>query len=248
MLAPFALSVLLLVAPQLGLEQIRRALEVAVGPAAERKAFLEKYLVRFPASEAEHVAAIELLSPFREVIERAAAQIRLGNSYTEYQAMQEAQQSGPALRILVRVALPPNRLPLHTALPLGSDFRIVLSYQPRKTASARVITERAFTVTQTCQGIPCFLQDPAVDGALLQTSLPLVEESQAPSALGGTEAEAAQGAGQRQHPGWRLLPRLLPASAAALVLAVDPEGPLTVTVAAPSGQSRSARFDLAKLR
>ncbi len=204
-LRAFVLPVLVLAIARPGVEEIRSALSLAGASESERKAFTQEYEVRFPSSQAEHVAVIEVFTPFRQVVERAVTQYRLGKSYTETEAEQDLRDSTPSLRILVRVVLPPNRIPIHSALPFGSDFKLILSYRRKGNPAHSVIAQTPFRFAQTCRGIVCPQPSQfAVDGALLETSIPLNN--------------------------------------------LDLEGPLKVTVVAPSGESRTARFHLDKLR
>ncbi len=175
------LFALLLVIPELGLEQIRQAIALGSAPDAERTVVLEKYMVRFPAAAGEHAAAVQVFTPFRDVMERAVEHRLLGNTYGETEALNDAAQHSPALRIVVRVVLPPNRVPMNPLVPLGRDFRVLVAYRPEGLGRARAVAEPAFTVTETCRGVPCYQHDASTDGALLEVSVPLSQGTASPA-------------------------------------------------------------------
>jgi hypothetical protein len=208
--------------PTLTAEDARSAIAIATGFEAQRRAFLAQYRVDFPREGNEQAASVEIYTPFRETVERAMRARRLGMSYDDRTALREAQRTPPGVRVVARLVLPLNRIHINNALPFGRSYRMMASYQMDGMPTATVVTEPGHRVVQTCRGIVCiWAGSMTVDGAILETMLPF-----APAAVAATP----------------------PGTEAAVAGYMDPAGPLTITIAEPTGKSRSAEFDLGNLR
>ncbi len=177
MLPEVALLVLLAVSPvlaDLSDQTIRDALAIAAAPEARRKAFLRGYGVRaYDPGQGEQVTGVELFTPFREVVERAIREIQLNHSYLERRALEESRTRPPALRLLVRIRLPINAVPLESGVPFGSAYRVFVSYHAEGSGRQAVVVAPPVTLTQLCDfDLPCLLGQ-TIGGALLEASLPL---------------------------------------------------------------------------
>ena len=212
------LLALFAVLPALQMADIRAALDLAKAPESEGRAFADGYTVRFPAAGGEQMT-VELYTPFREVVERALLQRRLGNFYGELHASREFRDAAMGLRVVVRLKALTHVGFLSTGY--GNAHSVSVQYQPDGASAARgalVTVIPPPSLTQLCGGIACVAgMDAAVDGAKIELFLPL-----------------AGGAG-------------LPETALALP-AIDPLGLFVVLVRDPQGRTRAARFALSDLR
>jgi len=170
MLQVAVLSVLL-AQPAFDVASIRDAIRLARAPAAERQAALAPYVARFPLHGGEDVAAIEVFTPFRDVVERGVREIAMNNNYSESRAEQEWRQSPAAVRVQIHVALPYGTVPLDNTVSFGESYAVTLLYRTR---SGRQVTVRPRPrVSTTCLGMPCYMPDLNLTGAVLETFVPL---------------------------------------------------------------------------
>ncbi len=166
-----ALLVVLLAQPAIDPQFIRDAIRLARAPVAERQTALAPYVARFPLYGGEDVAAIEAFTPFRDVVERGVREIALNNNYSESRAEQELRRSPAAVRIQVHVALPYGAVPLDNTVSFGESYVVTLLY---RTASGRQVTANPRPrVSTLCLGMPCYMPDLNLTGAVLETAVPL---------------------------------------------------------------------------